>query len=244
MRNLHHDWIRDAVLCIEPEIRLYLEAARKGNEQAISYVPLRQAGGFEAVWEPDVFGKFRRELEAATYTAESLADARNWVLVTVAADVARAYLDMRALQRQLAILRKNVDVAKATKNRDSNKGSPTNSTQCWQSGIWRPCDQALRRSKPKSPQASTSLRFSLASIQKILPKNSQSQANSRRFRRKYRPGYQSICYAGGRTSKRQNANLLRPQRTSASQRPISFRSLLSVAQSAAKVEHVLPRQSH
>ncbi|MGC2224375.1 MAG: efflux transporter outer membrane subunit [Methylocella sp.] len=75
---------------------------------------IQEAGGFEAVWEPDVFGKFRRELEAATYTAESLADARDWVLVTVAADVARAYLDMRALQGQLAVLRKNVDVAKAS----------------------------------------------------------------------------------------------------------------------------------
>jgi NodT family efflux transporter outer membrane factor (OMF) lipoprotein len=75
---------------------------------------LTMVGGFDATWELDVFGKFRRELEAATYTAESLADARDWVLVTVAADVARAYLDMRALQRQLAVLRKNVDVAKAS----------------------------------------------------------------------------------------------------------------------------------
>jgi NodT family efflux transporter outer membrane factor (OMF) lipoprotein len=37
-------------------------------------------------------------------------------LVTVAADVARAYLDMRAFQRQLAVLRKNIDVAKASLN--------------------------------------------------------------------------------------------------------------------------------
>jgi NodT family efflux transporter outer membrane factor (OMF) lipoprotein len=73
-------------------------------------------GGFDASWELDIFGKFQRELEAATYTAESLADARDWVLVTVAADVARAYLDMRAFQRQLAVLRKNIDVAKASLN--------------------------------------------------------------------------------------------------------------------------------
>jgi NodT family efflux transporter outer membrane factor (OMF) lipoprotein len=71
-------------------------------------------GGFDATWELDIFGKFRRELEATNYTAESLADIRDWVLVTVAADVARAYLDMRAFQRQLAVLRKNVDVAKAS----------------------------------------------------------------------------------------------------------------------------------
>jgi NodT family efflux transporter outer membrane factor (OMF) lipoprotein len=74
---------------------------------------IQEAGGFNAVWELDIFGKFRRELEAATYDAEALADARDWMLVTVAADVARAYLDMRALERQLAVLRKNVGVAKA-----------------------------------------------------------------------------------------------------------------------------------
>ena len=73
---------------------------------------LSESGGFDAAWEIDVFGKFWRELEAATYDAEALADARDWVLVTVAADVARAYLDMRALQRELAVLRENIKVAK------------------------------------------------------------------------------------------------------------------------------------
>jgi NodT family efflux transporter outer membrane factor (OMF) lipoprotein len=88
--------------------------ALRSAESATNLVKRTVVGGFDAAWELDVFGKFRRELEAATYTAESLADARDWVLVTVVADVARAYLDMRALQRQLAVLRKNVDVAKAS----------------------------------------------------------------------------------------------------------------------------------
>ncbi len=70
------------------------------------------AGGFDAAWELDVFGKFQRELEAVAYDAEALADVRDWIIVTVAADVARAYLDMRALQKELAVLRKNIDVAK------------------------------------------------------------------------------------------------------------------------------------
>ena len=73
-------------------------------------------GGFDATWELDVFGKFQREIEAASYDAEALADARDWVLVTVAADVARAYLDMRALQRELAVLRENIGVAKGSLN--------------------------------------------------------------------------------------------------------------------------------
>ena len=40
--TLHHDRIRDSILCIEPEIRFYLAAARKGNEQAIGHIPLRE----------------------------------------------------------------------------------------------------------------------------------------------------------------------------------------------------------
>jgi NodT family efflux transporter outer membrane factor (OMF) lipoprotein len=85
----------------------------RSAENPTNLSKLQEAGGFEAVWELDIFGKFRRELEAATYNTEALADARDWILVTVAADVARAYLDMRAVQRQLAVLRKNVGVAKA-----------------------------------------------------------------------------------------------------------------------------------
>ena len=87
-----------------------LRSAENCNEPKQAAV----AGGFDAAWELDIFGKFQRELEAATYDAEALADARDWVLVTVAADVARAYLDMRALQRELAVLRKNIGVAKSS----------------------------------------------------------------------------------------------------------------------------------
>ena len=83
------------------------ESARNLSQRAV-------VGGFDAAWELDIFGKFQRELEAATYDAEALADARDWVLVTVAADVARAYLDMRALQRELAVLRENIGVAKSS----------------------------------------------------------------------------------------------------------------------------------
>jgi NodT family efflux transporter outer membrane factor (OMF) lipoprotein len=85
----------------------FLRSAQNGaNLKKIS-----ESGGFDAAWEIDLFGKFQRELEAVTYDAEALAGARDWIVVTVAADVARAYLDMRALQRQLAVLRENIGVA-------------------------------------------------------------------------------------------------------------------------------------
>jgi len=68
--------------------------------------------GFDAGWELDLFGKLRREIEAAHYDVEAALAARNVVLISLIADVARAYLEMRALQMQLAVLRKSIEVAR------------------------------------------------------------------------------------------------------------------------------------
>ncbi len=66
--------------------------------------------GFEAAWEIDVFGKYRRAIEAAEYDVEAAIAARNVVLISLVADVTRAYLDLRALQMRLAVLRKQIGV--------------------------------------------------------------------------------------------------------------------------------------
>jgi NodT family efflux transporter outer membrane factor (OMF) lipoprotein len=65
---------------------------------------INELGGFDSVWEIDVFGKYRREIEAARADAQADLAARNAVLVSVIADVARAYVDMRGLQARAAIL--------------------------------------------------------------------------------------------------------------------------------------------
>ncbi len=67
--------------------------------------------GFDAAWEIDVFGKFRRAIEAAQYDVDAAVAARSMVLISLIADVTRAYLDLRALQMQLVVLRKNIEVA-------------------------------------------------------------------------------------------------------------------------------------
>lgn len=76
-----------------------------GSAQVVNLI------GFDAAWEIDVFGKYRRAIEAAQYDVDAAVAARNIVLVSLVADVARAYLDLRALQMQLAVLRKNIEVA-------------------------------------------------------------------------------------------------------------------------------------
>ena len=67
---------------------------------------INSIGGFESAWELDLFGRVRRELEAAHDDSQAFAAARNAVLTTVIADVARAYFDLRGFQTKLAILNK------------------------------------------------------------------------------------------------------------------------------------------
>ncbi|HVW67912.1 MAG TPA: efflux transporter outer membrane subunit [Steroidobacteraceae bacterium] len=65
---------------------------------------INELAGFDALWQIDVFGQYRREIEAARADAQATLAERNQVLVAVIADVARAYIDMRGLQTRAAVL--------------------------------------------------------------------------------------------------------------------------------------------
>jgi NodT family efflux transporter outer membrane factor (OMF) lipoprotein len=93
-------------------------------------------GGFDALWELDIFGKLRREMQQARYNAEAAADARNAVLVSVIADVARAYIDLRALQMRAAVLHSAADALSQGLNI---------ATQRFQRGITNELDVTLAR---------------------------------------------------------------------------------------------------
>jgi NodT family efflux transporter outer membrane factor (OMF) lipoprotein len=80
-------------------------------ENGAGFTRVTNIVGFDAGWEIDIFGKFRRAIEAAHYDVDAAIAARNMVLISLVADVTRAYLDLRALQMQLAVLRKNIEVA-------------------------------------------------------------------------------------------------------------------------------------
>jgi NodT family efflux transporter outer membrane factor (OMF) lipoprotein len=80
-------------------------------ENSAGATQINNIAGFDAAWEIDVFGKFRRAIEAAQYDVDAAVAARNMVLISLVADVTRAYLDLRALQMQLAVLRKDIEVA-------------------------------------------------------------------------------------------------------------------------------------
>lgn len=64
--------------------------------------------GFDSDWEMDVFGGTRRQVEAAHATLEASIEERRSVLVTLLGDVARNYINLRGLQRRLAVAQANL----------------------------------------------------------------------------------------------------------------------------------------
>ena len=89
---------------------------RSGNQDGPANVSQLYSTGFDASWEPDVFGSTRRTINAANAdlaaTVESLRDA----LVTLTAEVALNYVDVRSLQSRLAITRASIESQRETYN--------------------------------------------------------------------------------------------------------------------------------
>lgn len=92
--------------------------------------------GFDAAWEIDLFGGTRRKVEAAVARAEaseaSVADAR----VTLSAEIARAYVGLRARQamqglqeRQVAIDRALAGLARERLNGGTASAQPVNAAE-------------------------------------------------------------------------------------------------------------------
>lgn len=66
--------------------------------------------GFDAAWELDFWGRFRRGIEAAEASLQvSVAD-YDAVLVTLTAEVARIYISIRTLQARLALAQENIEL--------------------------------------------------------------------------------------------------------------------------------------
>ncbi len=64
--------------------------------------------GFDAVWELDVFGRVRRSVEAADAAIASAEENRRDVLVSLIAEVARDYVELRGVQQQLIVARNTI----------------------------------------------------------------------------------------------------------------------------------------
>jgi multidrug efflux system outer membrane protein len=65
------------------------------------------AGLFTASWEPDIWGRFRRQHEAAWAQFLGTEEARRGVLLSLVSNVAQAYFELLQLDAQLDIARRN-----------------------------------------------------------------------------------------------------------------------------------------
>lgn len=72
------------------------------------------SGAFSLNWPLDVFGKNKREVEAAVAELESASAALRGAILQVSADVATEYLRLRGNQRQLSLLKGSVELQEKT----------------------------------------------------------------------------------------------------------------------------------
>jgi NodT family efflux transporter outer membrane factor (OMF) lipoprotein len=86
--------------------------ALRDGDNSTGLKKISAVGGLDAEWEIDIFGKIARRIEEQAYTAEALKEARDWIYVVIAADVARLYFDLRARQESLEILYRDIEAAR------------------------------------------------------------------------------------------------------------------------------------
>lgn len=105
----------------------YSTATQPNKSRAERGIELYRVG-FDATWELDLWGKTRRNVEAARATVEAVAASRDDILVSVRAEVAANYLELRGIQAQLGVARRNAtnqaDIVKlAEVLRDGGQGT-------------------------------------------------------------------------------------------------------------------------
>jgi len=88
-----------------------------GGSQAAGSLGLENnlyQAGFDASWEIDVFGGVRRNIETADADLAAEIENRRDVLVSLLAEVARNYVELRGSQRQATIARANLEAQQET----------------------------------------------------------------------------------------------------------------------------------
>ena len=70
--------------------------------------------GFDASWEVDLFGGIRRDIEAAVAQVQATDEARRDVEITLMAEVALNYVELRGAQRRLDVLDARIDTLQQT----------------------------------------------------------------------------------------------------------------------------------
>lgn len=99
-----------AVSGLFPTLTASAGASRSKNAAEINPLPTRTTydAGFDASWEIDIFGGTRRGIEAASADQAASEASLNHTHVSLVAEVALNYVELRSYQRRIAIARDNL----------------------------------------------------------------------------------------------------------------------------------------
>ena len=103
---------------LSPTVDASGRASRSRTSENVAGLPTHTTNlfqaGFDAAWEIDLFGGVRRSVEAADAEVAASVEDRRDVLVSLLAEVARNYVELRGSQRQAAIAASNVAAQRQT----------------------------------------------------------------------------------------------------------------------------------
>jgi len=92
----------------------YYLSSGQGKLQTVAVETNLFQAGFDMAWELDIFGRIRRESQAASADAQASEEERHNVLITILGDVGRYYTDLRGAQLRLEIANRNVKIQSDT----------------------------------------------------------------------------------------------------------------------------------
>jgi NodT family efflux transporter outer membrane factor (OMF) lipoprotein len=144
-----------AASALYPTLDANASATRNHSNAQIGSAGARDlyTANFDAQWELDVFGGTRRAVEAADADVEASEEQLHDVLVSLLAEVALNYVDVRSLQQQIAVAQQNL----TTRSESSDI-----SNWRYQAGLGTALDveqarYALEQSRAQLPTLRTSL---------------------------------------------------------------------------------------
>jgi outer membrane protein, multidrug efflux system len=89
-------------------------SVKGANGKTTNVVGNQYQAGFDASWEADIFGGTRRSLEAADADLQTSIESRRDVLVTLMAELASSYVQLRQYQQQLVVTKQNLEAQQYT----------------------------------------------------------------------------------------------------------------------------------
>lgn len=120
--------------------------------------------GFDASWEIDVFGRIRRSTESAAAAVEASIEDYRDVLVTLYAEVARNYVEARAVQARIAYAEANARAQRGSLRltRDRHEAGATSALDVAQA------ESNLKTTEAAIPSFRIALRFALNRLAVLL----------------------------------------------------------------------------